>query len=130
MVLQRIHQGIHDHHCTDRVVSKEDRGVFPDNEMPNILGHLEREVGKCTILIFLNWTIKFHVHCLRGHTSTTYEGKMDHPIYFSSRKLSKDECNYPTTKREGIAMVYSLQKFRNYMLGEIFKLFTNHYVLK
>jgi hypothetical protein len=58
------------------------------------------------------------------------EGKMDHPIYFSSRKWSKDKCNYPTTKREGLEIVYSLQKFRKYMLGELFKFFTNHYVLK
>ena len=30
------------------------------------------------------------------------------------------------TKREGLAMVYALQKFRNYLLGGHFKMFTDH----
>ena len=38
-------------------------------------------------------------------------GDIDHPLSFSSRKLSTTEINYTTTKREGLAMVYALQKF-------------------
>jgi hypothetical protein len=38
--------------------------------------------------------------------------------------------NYNTTKREGLAIVYALQKFRHYLLGKHFKMFTNHSVLK
>ena len=44
--------------------------------------------------------------------------------------LSTAEINYTTTEREGLAMVYALQKFRNYLLGGHFKMFTNHSVLK
>lgn len=55
---------------------------------------------------------------------------MDHPIYFASRKLSKAEKNYTTTKREALAMVYSLHKFRHYLLGAPFKFFTDHSTLK
>jgi hypothetical protein len=58
------------------------------------------------------------------------DGSMDHLIYFASRKLSQVECNYTTTEREGLAMFYSLQKFRNYLLGSHFKFFTDHYTLK
>ena len=39
------------------------------------------------------------------------EGDIDHPIHFSSRKLSSAKKNYTKTKREGLAMVYALQKF-------------------
>jgi hypothetical protein len=39
------------------------------------------------------------------------EGDIDHPLAFSSRKLSTTEINYTTTEREGLAMVYALQKF-------------------
>lgn len=46
-------------------------------------------------------------------------GEIDHPIYFASRKLSKAEKNYTTTKREGLAMVYSLHKFILYLLNHI-----------
>ena len=55
---------------------------------------------------------------------------MDHPIAFVSIKLSKSEKNYNTTEREGLAIVYVLQKFRHYLLGKHFKMFTNHSTLK
>jgi hypothetical protein len=55
---------------------------------------------------------------------------MDHPIYFSSRKLSQVERNYTTTEREGLAMIHALQKFRHYLLGSHFKYFIDHSALK
>jgi hypothetical protein len=57
-------------------------------------------------------------------------GDIDHPISFASRKLSTVERNYTTTKREGLAMVYALQKFRYYLLGGHFKMFTDYSALK
>ena len=57
------------------------------------------------------------------------EGNIDHPIAFASRKLSTAEKNYTTTEREGLAMVYTLQKFRHYLLGSHFKMFTDHSAL-
>ena len=58
------------------------------------------------------------------------EGGIDHPIAFASRKLSSGERNYTTTEREGLAMVSALQKFRHYLLGSHFKMFTDHSTLK
>ena len=55
---------------------------------------------------------------------------IDHPIVFASRKLSSAERNYTTTKREGLAMVYAMQKFKHYLLGSHFKMFTDHLDLK
>ena len=34
------------------------------------------------------------------------------------------------TEREGLPMVYALQKFRHYLLGAHFKMFTDHSTLK
>jgi hypothetical protein len=55
---------------------------------------------------------------------------LDHPISFVSRNLSDSEQNYNTTEREGLAMVYALQKFKHYLLGKHFKMFTDHSALK
>jgi hypothetical protein len=57
-------------------------------------------------------------------------GDIDHPLAFSSRKLSTTDINYTTIEREGLAMVYALQNFRHYLLGGHFKMFTDHSTLK
>ena len=49
---------------------------------------------------------------------------------FASRKLSKAEKNYLTIECEGLVMVYALQKFRHYLLGGHFKMYTNYSTLK
>jgi hypothetical protein len=55
---------------------------------------------------------------------------MDHPIAFASRNFSTVENNYTTIEREGLSMVYVLQKFRLYLLGSHFKMYTNHSALR
>jgi hypothetical protein len=57
-------------------------------------------------------------------------GDIDHPLAFSSRNLSTTEINYTTIEREGLTMVYALQKFHHYLLGGHFKMFTDHSMLK
>jgi hypothetical protein len=89
-----------------------------------------------SILVFPNWEKTFYVHV---DTSTIALGAilaqprardLDHPIAFASRKLSDSEQNYNTIERKGLAMVYALQKFRHYLLGKHFKMFTDHSALK
>ena len=88
------------------------------------------------ILVFPNWTNPFHVHvdaygiALGVVLTQPGEGDIDHPIVYSSRKLLTAEKNYTTTEREGLAMVYALQKFKHYLLGASFKMFTDHSMLK
>ena len=88
------------------------------------------------ILVSPYWNKPFHVHVdASGITlgialTQPGEGGIDHPIAYSSRKLSTAEKNYTTTEREGLAMVYALQKFRHYLLGSPFKMFTDHSSLK
>ena len=54
------------------------------------------------------------------------DGDIDHPVAFASMKLLGAERNYSTTEWEGLAMVYALQKYQNYLLGGHFKMFTDH----
>jgi hypothetical protein len=97
---------------------------------------LKEKLNITPILIFPNWENKFHIHVDASGISLgailvqPREGAMDHPIYFSSRKLSQAQCNYTITEREGLAMIYALQKFRHYLLGSYFNFFTDQSTLK
>jgi hypothetical protein len=88
------------------------------------------------ILVFPYWSKEFHVHvdaysiALGDVLSQPGAGDIDHLLAFSSRKLSTTEINYTTTDREGLDMVYALQKFRRYLLGGHFKMFIDHSLLK
>jgi hypothetical protein len=52
------------------------------------------------------------------------------PSIFLVEIFLRAKRNYTTTEREGLAMIYALQKFRHYLLGGHFKFFTNHSALK
>ena len=88
------------------------------------------------ILVFLNWNKEFHVYVdassvVLGVVLTQLgDGDLDHPISFASQKLSFVEKHYTTTKREGLVLVYVLQKARHYLQGGHFKMFTDHSALK
>jgi hypothetical protein len=97
---------------------------------------LKQKMVTAPILVFLDWTKEFHVHVDASSISLGVvlaqpgEGDIDYPLAFASRKLSTAEINYTTTEREGLAMVYALQKFCYYLLGGHFKMFIDHSVLK
>ena len=97
---------------------------------------LKGKLAFAPIPVFPKWDVEFHVHvdvsCIALGSVITQEGDegLDHPITFTSRRLSKAEKNYSTTEREGLAMVYMLQKFRHYLLGSQFKMYMDHFALK
>jgi hypothetical protein len=73
------------------------------------------------ILFFPDWCKEFHVYvdassiALGEVLAQPGVGDIDHPIAFASRKISTFEMNYTAIEREGLAMVYALQKFRHYL---------------
>ena len=87
-----------------------------------ILDKMKNKMVAAPILVFLDWEKEFHVHVDASFLSLSVvlihpgEGSVDHPITFNRRKLSIAEKNYTTTKIEGIAMVYALEKFINYLM--------------
>ena len=98
--------------------------------------NLKNKMATAPILVFLDWKKEFHVH-VDASSVTLFivltqprEGALDHPIAFGSKKLSTEEKNYTTMEREGLAMVYVLQKFRHYLLGGNFQMYTDHSALK
>ena len=77
---------------------------------------LKEKLRTTPILVYPNWKVEFHMHIDAsgidlGEILTQHgEGNLDHPIYFAIRKLSQAKSKYTTIKREGLAMVCSLQR--------------------
>ena len=57
------------------------------------------------------------------------EGK-PYVVYYASKTLNEAERNYTTTKKELLAVVYALDKFRAYLIGSDIIIFTDHSALK
>jgi hypothetical protein len=107
-----------------------------NNECQHGLDTLKEKMVTAPILVFPYWEKTFHVHvdasviALGAILVQPRAGDLDHSIAFARRKLSDSEQNYNTTEREGLDMVYALQKYKHYLLGKNFKMFTDHSALK
>jgi hypothetical protein len=55
--------------------------------------------------------------------------KHDQPIVYASRFLNIVERIYNTTKHEALVMVFTLHKFRHYLLGNKFVFYVDDIVL-
>jgi hypothetical protein len=119
----------------DKILNKDSKFQWIE-ECHQSFDTLKKKMVTTPILVSPDWSKEFHVHvdassiALGVVLSHPCARDIHHPISFASRKLSTSEINYTTTEREGLAMVYALQKFKNYLLGGHFKMFTDHSSLK
>lgn len=84
-----------------------------------------------------NWNVPFNVFCDVNVVTvgsalcqSNEEKNKDQPIAYASKQLIAGERNYSTTERECLAMVFSMKKFRHYMMCNSVVLFMNHMAIK
>lgn len=84
-----------------------------------------------------DWSKHFHVFCDVSNVavrsalcqSTLEEGK-DQPIAYGSKQLTSVERKYSITKREYLAMVFSIKKIWHYLMCNPVLFFVNHIAIK
>ena len=100
------------------------------------LNTLKNKMVITPILVFSDSKKEFRVHVDTSFVALGVvlthlgEGSIDPPISFTINKLSTVERNYTTTKGEGLAMVYALQKLWHYLIGGHINIFKDHSILK
>ena len=98
--------------------------------------YIKTRYQNAPILIGVDWKLEFHVYtdasniAVGAMLAQNPTGKIDQPIAYASRLLSKAEKNYTTTEKEALAMVYAVNKFHHYLLGNRFIFYVDHLALQ
>ena len=82
-----------------------------------------------------NWQLPFEVMCdasdfAIGAVLGQREDGKPYVIYYASKTLNESQRNYTTIKKELLAVVFALEKFRAYLVGSFIVVFTDHSSLK
>ena len=90
-----------------------------------------------TILRPPDWGKFFHMYCDAINVAVgsalcqpTGDNEKDQPIVYASKQLTPAERNYTTTERECLAMVFSVKKFRHYLMCNPVVFFIDHMTIK
>jgi hypothetical protein len=100
------------------------------------LNALKEKITSLPCLLSLDWSKPFHVCCdilkvgVNNALCQLDENGKDHPIAFANKQLTNFEHNYTTKKRECLAMVFNVKKFRHYLLMNLVVFFMDHMAFK
>ncbi|CAA7405269.1 unnamed protein product [Spirodela intermedia] len=101
-----------------------------------VLGHIVSKRGlEAPILQAPDWSLPFEIMCDASNYAVGAvlgQRKESKPIVISyaSKTISDAQLNYTTTEKELLAVVFSLERFRSYILGAKIIIYTDHAALK
>ncbi|GAB2277746.1 hypothetical protein Dimus_039242 [Dionaea muscipula] len=97
--------------------------------------HLQSLLTTAPIIQPPDWSLPFEIICdasdyAVGAVLGQRVGNLPHVIYYASKTLDPPQMNYTVTEKELLAVVFALDKFRQYLLGTKVIVFTDHAALK
>jgi hypothetical protein len=88
---------------------------------------MKRIISRETLLAYPDFNKPFIIHTDASHTQLGAVISQDNkPIAFYSRKLNPTQTRYTVTERELLSIVDTLKEFRNILLGQRIKIYTDH----
>jgi hypothetical protein len=81
-----------------------------------------------------DWYLPFEIMCdasdyAIGAVLGQSKDKKHYAISYASKTLTGPQLNYATTKKELLAMVFAIEKFRSYLVGAKVIVYTDHVAL-
>ena len=118
-------------------LTKKDQGIQKwDSRCDEAFQKLKNAITSAPILVAPDWKKSFRGHidasnfAVGGTLTQLDENGKDRIIAFFSRKLSSAEQNYTANDRELLGLIFFLKRFRCYLEGASFEIFTDNQVLK
>ena len=114
----------------------EKEGIFSfDEACMTAFDHIKNKLIEALIVVALNWDEPFEImYDASDYTVGAVLGQRREnffrPIYYVSKTLNEAQENYTTTEKEMLAVVYSYEKFRPYILGSKVTLYTDHVTIR
>nr|GFC59480.1 reverse transcriptase domain-containing protein [Tanacetum cinerariifolium] len=101
----------------------------------SIVYTLKDKLTEAPILIAPNWDQPFELMCdasdfAVGAVLRQRIEKHFRPIHYASKTMNHAEINYTTTEKEMLAVVYTFEKFRSYLIMNKSIVYTDHSALK
>ncbi|XP_070015290.1 uncharacterized protein [Nicotiana sylvestris] len=104
-----------------RLLEKDAKFVF-DEKCMETFELLKQKLTTTPIITAPNWSLPFELMCdasdiAVGAVLGQRINKMFHPVYYSSKTMNEAQRNYTVTKKELLAIVFAMKKFRPYPMG-------------
>nr|GEW00915.1 reverse transcriptase domain-containing protein [Tanacetum cinerariifolium] len=101
----------------------------------NAPGTFQRKLTEAPILIAPNWDMPVELMCDASDFAIRAvlgqrQDKHFRPIHYASKTMTEAKSNYTTTKKEMLAVVYAIEKFRSYLILNKSIVYTDHSALK
>ena len=96
---------------------------------------IKKRLSTTPILRGANWALSFHISSDASDTSIgvvlgQQDGQAPYAIHYISKNLAPTELNYTVTEKEILSIVYSINKFKNYITRYPTFVHTDHSTIK
>jgi hypothetical protein len=105
------------------------------DECLNAFYTLKKVLISAPIIQTPDWSLSFEIMCdasdyVVGAVLGQTKDKKHYAIAYASKTLTGAQLNYATTKKELLAVVFAIDKFRSYLVGAKIIVYTDHAALK
>ncbi|XP_010667188.1 uncharacterized protein LOC104884262 [Beta vulgaris subsp. vulgaris] len=100
-------------------------------DFSKVVDSLKEKLTSALVIQAPIWSLPFEIMCdasdyAVGAVLSQKSGRVSHVIHYASMTLNRAQRNYSTTKKEMIAVVFAIEKFRSYFLETKVIVYTDH----
>ncbi|XP_042460227.1 uncharacterized protein K02A2.6-like [Zingiber officinale] len=121
-------------HALTNLLIKDAKFCF-DDDCNEAFKKIKNALISAPIIQAPNWELPFEIMCdasdfVVGAVLGQRKDKVLHTIHYASKTLDVAQMNYYTTKKELLAIVFAIDKFRSYLVGLKVIVYSDHVAIR